>query len=102
MDGVVCFVRDTDQVIGIQKKLGSILYVLQTYWVHVVNNDLSVNIVSFDAEITAIISDYYLVSNSFPFPRTGVKHLIEYPVESEGLLTDGAMELQIIESLFKG
>lgn len=102
MDSVVCFVRDTDQVIGIQKKLGSILYVLQTYRIHVMNYDLAVNIVSFDAEITAVVSDYYLISDSFPFRRTRVEHLVEYPVESESLFTNRAVKLEVLEPFFKG
>jgi hypothetical protein len=52
------------------------------------NQDLPVNNSIFDSKVTAVVSDYYLVSDALPF-RGSVELLIEISVETESVLAYG-------------
>ncbi|MBQ7687151.1 MAG: hypothetical protein IJT28_07990 [Bacteroidaceae bacterium] len=66
--------------------------------VHVMNDNILVEISSLYTEVTTKVSYNYLVSNSSPFSRM-VEGLIQISVCSKGLSSHVAIEFEVVESL---
>lgn len=65
------------------------------------NEDTTINFVSFKAKITAIIARNDLISDSFPLSGL-VKTLIQIPIEPESLISNAAADSQVIVPIFDG
>lgn len=64
------------------------------------NENATVDLVSFDTQITALIPNDHSITNQLPFMRV-VKQLIDVSVESEGRYTDTLSELEILEAFLE-
>lgn len=69
--------------------------------VHVMNQDSIVNIVTFDTQITTIVSRDDYVADVTPLPRR-VELLIHPPFEPEGRISHSSAERQVLEALLDG
>lgn len=101
MDRIVRFVRATYQKIGIQYIRIEEFYLIRSNRVHVVNKDTTVDFVPLETKITAIIARYDLISDSFPLSRL-VKTLIQITIETESLISNTAIDSQVIVPIFDG
>jgi hypothetical protein len=101
MYGIVGPVSGCYQVIDVQNELCAVSNVVNGHWIHVVNKQLTVDLVAFYAEITAIVAHDYVFSDLFPLSGS-VELLVEIPIEAESRDADIAFEGEIVESLFKG
>jgi len=73
----------TDQVLGVDYVVIEVNDVIESDRVHVMHEDGTVNMVTFDSEVASVVSDDHLVSYGSPF-SAGVELLIEMPVIAEG------------------
>jgi len=64
------------------------------------NIETSMNVVSFDAEITTVISKDDVVTNSSPLTRP-IKFLIHVAIESERCFANLAMKSEILIAILK-
>lgn len=101
MDRIVRFVGATDQKIRIQDVRIEEFDLIRTNRVHVVNEDTTIDFVSFKTKITAIIARNDLISDSFPLGGL-VKTLIQITIEPESLISNATADSQVIVSIFDG
>ena len=75
-----------DKILRIKNPSFTITQVLRAYGIHVVHHQLRMNLIAWDSKITAVVTDYDLITNMLPF--TGpVKPLIDPTVETKCRLT---------------
>ena len=86
VDSVVGVHGRADKKSRMQQRIRSVLDVIQGDGIHVVNDDLAVNIVSGNPQVTAVITGNDLMPHLFPLNGTLVELLVKYPVKTEGLL----------------
>lgn len=101
MDGVVGLMCGSDQELGIEDRLVAARNVLDDHRVHVVDVEATMNVESFDAQITTLISDDDVAANVSPLGR-GVELLVHPSVEPEGGLTDLAVKCEVLEAVLEG
>lgn len=101
MDRIVRFVRATYQKIGIQYVRIEEFDLIWSNRVHVMNEDTTVDFVSFKTKIAAIVARNDLVSDSFPLGGL-IKTLIQITIEPERLISNAATDLQVIVPIFDG
>lgn len=99
MDRIVRFVGATYQKIGVQYVRIKEFDLIRPNRVHMVNEDTTIDFVSFKTKIAAIIARNDLISNSFPLSGL-VKTLIQITIESESLISNAAADSQVIVSIF--
>lgn len=96
---VVC---RADQELRIHEHVRSPEYVILRYWVHVVDDDPSQDIIALDTEVASVVSHDKLITQLLPFGRS-IEHLIEVPIVAERVLSDATViQLEISESLLEG
>ena len=89
-----------DEILRVQKDVGSSTDVIRADWIHVMNRHLSEYPSTGDAQITAVISHDDKVSNSLPLWRT-VKELVHVTVKPESLFANHTFHTQILIPLFE-
>lgn len=82
MDGVVSSVTSRDQEFWIQDVGITMFDFVSRHRIHVMNDDLIVDLVSINAQIQAKISGDNFISNESPLSRR-VKALVDVSVEAE-------------------
>ena len=92
MYGVMCIKAYTYQILRVKKEFAPLCYVPDGYRVHMMYQYLPQNIVSRYPEVTAVVTDYHIVPDTFPFCRI-VKYLIENAVKAECFTSDCAAQL---------
>lgn len=101
MDRIVRFVGATDQEIRIQDVRIKEFYLIRSNRVHVVNEDTTIDFVSFKTKIAAVVTRNDLISDSFPLGRL-VKTLIQITIEPESLMSNATTDSQVIVPIFDG
>lgn len=101
MDRIVRFVRTTDQKIRVQYVRIKEFDLIRSNRVHVVNEDTTIDFVSFKTKIAAFISRNDLISDSFPLSGL-VKTLVQITIEPERLISNAAADSQVIVPIFDG
>lgn len=101
MDRIVRFVGATYQKIGIQDVRIEEFDLIRSNRVHVVNEDTTIDFVSFKTKIAAIVARNDLISDSFPLSGL-VKTLIQITIEPECLISNAAPDSQVIVPIFDG
>ena len=101
MDRIVRFVGATDQKIRVQDVRIEEFDLIWTNRIHVVNEDTTVDFVSFKTKITTIVARNDLISDSFPLSGL-VKTLVQITIEPERLISNAATDSQIIVPIFDG
>lgn len=82
----MCVVSHADQVFGVEDvRIELSLEVLGPNRVHVMNKNLTVDVVTRDPEVACVVSEDYLLSCLTPFGRV-VEGLVQIPFETEGLI----------------
>lgn len=95
------FVGATDQKIRIQDVGIKEFDLIRLDRVHVVNEDTTVDRITFKTQIAAIIARNDLISD--PFPLHGlVKTLVQITIESKSLVSDPTADSQVIVTIFYG
>lgn len=94
MDGIVRCVCCTDQIIEVENARITVLDVFGGHWVHMMDYDPIIDLITFHSEITSEISSDNLVTNVPPLSR-GVELLVYPAVESESGLSDRSSEFEI-------
>lgn len=69
--------------------------------IHVVDDQVDVNIVTVHSEIARLISNDHHLTKASPLSRS-VEPLIDPSVEPEGLVADLAFQGEVFETLFEG
>ena len=64
------------------------------------DDSVPIDLMTFDTQVAAIVSNDHMISNPSPFSGC-VKTLIEYPIESKGILTNLAIQSKILEATLK-
>lgn len=95
------FVGATDQKIRVQDIRIEEFDLIRSNRVHVVNEDTTIDFVSFKTKITAIVARNDLVSDSFPLSGL-VKTLIQITIEPERLISNATPDSQVIVPIFDG
>lgn len=101
MDRIVRFVRATDQKIRVQDVRIEELDLIRSNRVHVVNEDTTIDFVSFKTKIAAIVARNDLISDSFPFSGL-VKPLIQITIEPKRFISNATTDSQVIVPIFDG
>ena len=96
----MCLVGHANQVIQTQQSPVAVFQIIHSHRVDVMNIDSSVNLSSWDAEITAVVSHDNLMPDSFPLWRV-IKPLIKYSVKPESVPAHVSVKFQILKALFK-
>lgn len=100
MDGLVGVEGYSYQITWIHKVFGGIFDIVHRYRVHMMNQHFIMNFVSFNPQVTTIISEDDNVSNAFPLFRA-VEHLIHVAIVTERFNTDFPYKSEIAISLFE-
>ena len=83
----MCVVSHADQVFGVEDvRIELSLEVLGPNRVHVMNKNLTVDIVTRDPEVACVVSEDNLLPCLTPFGRV-VEGLVQIPFETEGLIS---------------
>jgi len=101
VNGVVCWKRGCDEKLRIENTHVAMYDVVGGHRIQMMNRDPLMNIVTFDAKITAIVSDDDMIANITPLSRN-VELLIDVSIETEGRLADCAAESQVLEAILEG
>lgn len=91
MDRVVRFVRATDQKIRVQDVRIKEFDLIRPNRIHMVNEDTTIDFVSFKTKIAAIIARNDIISDSFPLSGL-VKTLVQITVEPERLISNATTD----------
>jgi len=83
MDRVVCTDRCGDEEFRIDKRWIPLENIDLCDWVHVVNDDSTMDLIALDTQIAAIVSDNNRIPNTDPLSRA-VKALIDPSIEPKG------------------
>lgn len=100
MDRIVSVVGYTDEELGVHQVVGCLPDVVNVNRIHVVNYDLTVNLITIYTQIHTVIPHNHIVAYALPFGRP-VKLLIEISLEAERFFPNFAAELEIVKSLLK-
>ena len=101
MNRVVRFVRATDQKIRVQDVQIEEFDLIRSNRVHVVNDDTTIDFVSFKTKIAAVVARNDLISDSFPLGGL-VKTLIQITIKPECLISNATTDSQVIVPIFDG
>ena len=93
------FVRATYQKIGVQYVRVKEFDLIWSNRVHVVDEDMTIDFVSFKTKIAAIIARNDLISDSFPLSGL-VKTLVQITIEPERLISNTTTDSQVIVPIF--
>jgi hypothetical protein len=85
----------TNQIFWIDEIIGIISDVFYSNWIHVVDVDSPMNLITFKTEITTEITSDDEVTNRSPFIGM-VELLIQIPVKPKCLFTDLPIKLEIL------
>lgn len=99
MNRVVGTNRRGDKELRIDKRQIPLQNIDLRDWVHVMDDDSTVDLIALDAQITAIVSDNNLVSSLSPLSRA-VKALIDPSIEPKGGCSYNTTEREVLKALF--
>lgn len=97
---VVCHTTRCDQEFRIENPLFAVLKILRSNWIHVMDENINMNLSVQNAQIATIVSRYDDISNLSPLAR-GVKLLIDPSIETECAISDYTSEREVIEALLE-
>lgn len=100
MDRVVCSFRGGDQELGIDDAFLSSYKIHFGQRVHVMNQDVTMNIVARDPKIAPQITNDNYLSCRLPLSRP-IERLVHPPIEAEGLLSYVAAKVEVLEALLE-
>jgi hypothetical protein len=89
VDCIVRHLAGSDQILRIYDRLGTVDKILHSKRIHVMNQQSSMNLVTFDAQIATHVTKDHFLARTTPCARL-VKLLIQISVETERLLSDVA------------
>lgn len=95
------FVRATYQKIRVQDVRIEEFDLIRSNRVHVVNENTTIDFVSFKTKIAAIVARNDLISYSFPLSGL-VKTLVQITIEPERLISNATADSQVIIPIFDG
>lgn len=101
MNGVVCVVRHADEKLGIDDGTVTLDEICQSHRIHVMDDDLVVNVVAFDPEIAPVVSSDHEVADLLPLTGS-IELLIDPTVGTERRLRDSSTESQVTVPFFDG
>lgn len=101
MNRIMRFVRATDQKIRVQDVRIEEFDLTRSNRIHVVNEDTTVDFITFKTKIAAIVARNDLISDSFPLSGL-VKPLIQITIEPERLISNTTADPQVIVPIFDG
>ena len=102
MNRVVCIVSHADQVLGVEDVgIELSLEVLRPNRVHVMNENLVVDIVTWDPEVACVVSKDDLLPCLAPLGGV-VEGLVQVPFETEGLIARILIETQVFVPILEG
>ena len=90
----------TNQVFWIQYPIRNIHEIAGNHRVHMMNEDVPLQLIAFHAQIPAFIPDNHISSNLLPFIAL-IKLLIQISVKSKSILPDDSAQPQILISFLK-
>ena len=68
MNCVMSVVRCTNQIIHVENTIVSVFYIINSYWINVMNKGPDKYLSAGYSEITTTITHYYVVTNLLPLP----------------------------------
>src|SRR3954452_5004812 len=98
---VVRPMRGGNQELGVKNPRFASDQIIGGNRVHVMNQQLSIDLVTRYAEITCLASEYDVVTSLFPFTRP-VESLVQPPGKAEGSRTNFTRHGEVLEPLFEG
>jgi len=101
MDGVVGTNGGRYQEFRIDDPVFTVENIVTSDGIHVVNQDLRVDLIARNTEITTLISEDNLVPGLSPLRRP-IKSLIDPPIEAERACSDDSAKREVLESFFEG
>lgn len=100
VNSVVGLVRCGNKELRIDDVLTTVNNLVNTHWIHVVNNGTTVDLVTLDTEITSFVPKEDGVTNMPPLPRA-IEPLIDPTIEPERRLPNCSSESQVLIPLFE-
>jgi len=100
MNRVVCDVRGADQEFGIECVISSMDNIALGKRIHVMNYQTSMDIITFDTQITPFVSNDYFLTKLPPLPGR-IKLLIDPSVEPKCFATNYTFQRKVIEPVFE-
>lgn len=100
MDRVVSVMSCANKVFGVHQIVSSESDVVDSNGIHVMNYDLTVNLIAIHSQVHSVVTHNHIVSYALPLSRS-VELLIKISFEAERFFSNFAIELEILESLFK-
>lgn len=101
VNGVVRSVCSCDKVLRIENDIVSVLDVLQSHWIYVMNEQPVVDLVAWYAQITTVVSDNDFVSKTMPFSGP-VELLVDPSIEAKCRFADLTPQDEVLEPIFEG
>lgn len=96
--GMVC---GGNQELWVQDVIIVVDDVVGRHWVHMMYDDLVIDLIPFDSEVKTYISCDDIVPDLLPLSR-GIESLVQITVEAESGLPDFTTEPEIVITLVKG
>ena len=90
--------RCCDQVVYVEQRVGARNNVIRVDWIHVVNQDPTVDLVPIYTKITTVVADNNFVSKIAPLSRR-VESLVQIAIKAERADPDMATQRQITKAL---
>jgi len=100
MNGVVGVVCRCDQELGIEDAHVSLENVFGSNWIHVMNDNSFMNLVSFNSKITTKISSDYIAANVTPF-FGNIERLVKPTIASKCNIANAATKSKVSVSFFE-
>jgi hypothetical protein len=96
VDGVMGVVRCSDEILGVDDAFVTVYDLCDSHRIHVMDDDLVVNVEAFDPEVASIVPNDYVVANVLPLSRP-VEPLIDPTIKPERRFPDLPMQSQVPE-----
>jgi len=97
MNRIVRMERRANEIVEIQRHATAVFEICLRDRIHMVNDQVRMNLTTFNSEVASVVSDNRIASQSSPCLRT-VESLIDPTIESERFATDFASNRQVLES----
>jgi hypothetical protein len=99
MDRIVSTNVGSDKKFGIDDRKITMKNIVLRDWIHMVDNDSTMDLIARNTEITPVISDNNRVSSMSPFSRA-IKALIDPSIEPKGTCSYNTTEREVLKTFF--
>nr|DAW19383.1 MAG TPA: hypothetical protein [Caudoviricetes sp.] len=100
MDGLMRIKGNTNKIVWIENHLTTLINVVYSHGIQMVDIDSQMKVITFDSKITAIVTNDYLITNMFPFSRT-IESLIDVSIITKRFSSDSPVKFKIVVTLFE-